>query len=66
MSKKRELALKKARKIKMVLLDVDGVMTDGRFLLDGRGSETRKVLPCPSSLSTSIRPRWASTILREW
>lgn len=31
----------KARKIKMLLLDVDGVMTDGRIILDNRGNELK-------------------------
>ncbi len=31
----------KAKKIKLLLLDVDGVMTDGRIILDSRGNETK-------------------------
>jgi 3-deoxy-D-manno-octulosonate 8-phosphate phosphatase (KDO 8-P phosphatase) len=31
----------KAKKIKLLLLDVDGVMTDGRIILDNRGNETK-------------------------
>jgi 3-deoxy-D-manno-octulosonate 8-phosphate phosphatase (KDO 8-P phosphatase) len=31
----------KAKKIKLLLLDVDGVMTDGTIILDDRGSETK-------------------------
>src|ERR1035438_294897 len=30
------------------------------------GSKTRKAVPLPDSLSTSILPRWASTIILEW
>src|ERR1019366_7620154 len=30
------------------------------------GSKTRKAVPLPGSLSTSILPRWASTIILEW
>lgn len=30
-----------AKKIKMLLLDVDGVMTDGRIILDNQGNETK-------------------------
>ncbi len=37
----KTLARKRARKIKMVLLDVDGVMTDGTFFLDGQGNEMK-------------------------
>src|SRR5512147_2146210 len=29
----------KAKKVKMLLLDVDGVLTDGRIILDNRGNE---------------------------
>lgn len=32
---------KKARAIKLLLLDVDGVLTDGRIILDDRGVETK-------------------------
>ena len=31
----------KARKIKLVLLDIDGVMTDGRMIYDNRGNELK-------------------------
>ena len=31
----------KAKKIKLLLLDVDGVMTDGTILLDSQGNETK-------------------------
>ncbi len=31
----------KARKIKLLLLDVDGVMTDGRIILDNQGNELK-------------------------
>lgn len=31
----------RAKKIKMLLLDVDGVMTDGRIILDNQGIETK-------------------------
>jgi 3-deoxy-D-manno-octulosonate 8-phosphate phosphatase (KDO 8-P phosphatase) len=32
---------KKAAKIKLLLLDVDGVLTDGRIIIDDRGIETK-------------------------
>ncbi len=32
---------KKAKKIKLLLLDVDGVMTDGSIILDNQGNETK-------------------------
>jgi 3-deoxy-D-manno-octulosonate 8-phosphate phosphatase (KDO 8-P phosphatase) len=32
----------KARKIKLLLLDVDGVLTDGAILLDGDGKENKR------------------------
>jgi 3-deoxy-D-manno-octulosonate 8-phosphate phosphatase (KDO 8-P phosphatase) len=31
----------KARKIKLLLLDVDGVLTDGRIILDNKGNELK-------------------------
>ncbi len=31
----------KLKKIKMLILDVDGVMTDGRIIMDGEGLETK-------------------------
>ena len=31
----------KAKKIRLLLLDVDGVLTDGCIILDGRGNETK-------------------------
>lgn len=33
---------KKAKAIKLLLLDVDGVLTDGRIILDDRGVETKQ------------------------
>ena len=39
--KKREELTEKARKIRLLLLDVDGVMTDGRLYLDDDGRQTR-------------------------
>src|SRR5574341_802046 len=40
--KKPRLSIQsKAKKIKMLLLDVDGVMTDGRIILDNQGNETK-------------------------
>ena len=33
---------KKAGKIKLLLLDVDGVLTDGRIIVDDRGVETKQ------------------------
>ena len=33
--------LGKAKKIRLLLLDVDGVLTDGSIILDGRGNETK-------------------------
>ena len=34
--------LKKAAKIQLLLLDVDGVLTDGRIIIDDRGIETKQ------------------------
>jgi len=34
---------KKAAKIRLLLLDVDGVLTDGRIIIDDRGVETKHV-----------------------
>jgi 3-deoxy-D-manno-octulosonate 8-phosphate phosphatase (KDO 8-P phosphatase) len=34
--------LKKAAKIDLLLLDVDGVLTDGRIIIDDRGIETKQ------------------------
>jgi 3-deoxy-D-manno-octulosonate 8-phosphate phosphatase (KDO 8-P phosphatase) len=34
--------LKKAARIKLLLLDVDGVLTDGRIIIDDRGVETKQ------------------------
>lgn len=40
--KKSNQSLKaRAKKIKILLLDVDGVMTDGRITLDNQGNETK-------------------------
>jgi len=36
------LVLRKAVKIKLLLLDVDGVLTDGRIIIDDRGVETKQ------------------------
>ena len=33
---------RKAKKIKLLLLDVDGVLTDGRIIIDDRGVETKQ------------------------
>ncbi len=36
-----ETILNKARKIKLLLLDVDGVLTDGRIIYDSRGHDAK-------------------------
>jgi len=36
-----ESVLSKARKIKLLLLDVDGVLTDGRIIYDSRGRDSK-------------------------
>ncbi len=36
-----EQVKKRARKIKMLILDVDGVLTDGRIIYDGHGNELK-------------------------
>jgi len=42
MRKQTKAALRaKAKKIKMLLLDVDGVLTDGRIILDNQGNELK-------------------------
>jgi 3-deoxy-D-manno-octulosonate 8-phosphate phosphatase (KDO 8-P phosphatase) len=40
-SKPMEIILQKARKIRLLLLDVDGVLTDGRILFDEDGREIK-------------------------
>lgn len=34
-------AIERARRIKMLIMDVDGVMTDGRIIVDSEGRETK-------------------------
>ena len=34
-----EVLMKKAEKVRFLLLDVDGIMTDGKIFLDGQGNE---------------------------
>jgi 3-deoxy-D-manno-octulosonate 8-phosphate phosphatase (KDO 8-P phosphatase) len=34
-------SLEKAKNVKLLILDVDGVLTDGRIVIDGRGVETK-------------------------
>ncbi len=41
MNKNNASVSSKAKKIKLLLLDVDGVMTDGRIILDSQGNETK-------------------------
>jgi 3-deoxy-D-manno-octulosonate 8-phosphate phosphatase (KDO 8-P phosphatase) len=41
MRKTRQSLQAKARKIKFLLLDVDGVLTDGTIILDNRGNELK-------------------------
>lgn len=41
MNKTKTSIQAKAKKIKLLLLDVDGVMTDGRIILDDRGNELK-------------------------
>jgi 3-deoxy-D-manno-octulosonate 8-phosphate phosphatase (KDO 8-P phosphatase) len=36
---KQSLCLEKARNVRCIVFDVDGVLTDGRIFLDGRGKE---------------------------
>lgn len=36
-----EFLLEKAKKIKLLLLDVDGVLTDGRIIYDSRGRDSK-------------------------
>jgi 3-deoxy-D-manno-octulosonate 8-phosphate phosphatase (KDO 8-P phosphatase) len=42
MSKKNREIIKKAKKIKLLILDVDGVMTDGSIILDNEGNEFKR------------------------
>jgi 3-deoxy-D-manno-octulosonate 8-phosphate phosphatase (KDO 8-P phosphatase) len=39
--KSNQILKAKAKKIKMLLLDVDGVLTDGRIILDNQGNELK-------------------------
>src|SRR3990172_9167848 len=41
MKKSKQSIGKKAKKIKLLLLDVDGVLTDGRIILDNHGNELK-------------------------
>jgi 3-deoxy-D-manno-octulosonate 8-phosphate phosphatase (KDO 8-P phosphatase) len=41
MKKNKTSIQSKAKKIKLLLLDVDGVLTDGRILLDNQGNEQK-------------------------
>jgi 3-deoxy-D-manno-octulosonate 8-phosphate phosphatase (KDO 8-P phosphatase) len=41
MNKTKTSIKSKAKKIKLLLLDVDGVLTDGRILLDNQGNEQK-------------------------
>jgi len=41
MRKKQESLKTKTKKIKLLLLDVDGVLTDGRIFLDNQGNELK-------------------------
>src|SRR3972149_5788256 len=41
MKKTKQSIGKKAKKIKLLLLDVDGVLTDGRIILDNHGNELK-------------------------
>jgi 3-deoxy-D-manno-octulosonate 8-phosphate phosphatase (KDO 8-P phosphatase) len=41
MKKTKTTIRSKAKKIKLLLLDVDGVLTDGRILLDNQGNELK-------------------------
>lgn len=41
MKKSRQTLQARAKKIKLLLLDVDGVMTDGRIILDNQGNEIK-------------------------
>ena len=41
MKKSRTSIESRLKKIKLLLLDVDGVMTDGRIILDSRGNESK-------------------------
>jgi 3-deoxy-D-manno-octulosonate 8-phosphate phosphatase (KDO 8-P phosphatase) len=41
MKKAKATIQSKAKKIKLLLLDVDGVLTDGRILLDNQGNELK-------------------------
>src|SRR5512136_3402023 len=41
MKKSKPSMLLKVKKIKLLLLDVDGVLTDGRIILDNQGNELK-------------------------
>jgi 3-deoxy-D-manno-octulosonate 8-phosphate phosphatase (KDO 8-P phosphatase) len=41
MIKSKQILQSKAKKIKLLLLDVDGVLTDGRIILDNQGNELK-------------------------
>lgn len=41
MAQPYDIAVQKARKVKLFILDVDGVMTDGRIIFDEKGNEIK-------------------------
>ncbi len=41
-----EAILKKAKKIKLLLLDVDGVLTDGKIIINAKGEEIKNFYVC--------------------
>ena len=51
---------KKAQKIKLLLLDVDGVLTDGQIVMDDRGQETKQFYFL--GLLTDLRGGYASRV----
>src|SRR4029079_1261765 len=48
------------RQLPGVVLDHEDLVLDHHWT-EGAGSVNEKVLPCPSSLSTQMRPPWSST-----
>ena len=47
--------LEKAKKIRFLLLDVDGVMTDGKIYYDSEGGRSRPSISMTATGSTSFR-----------
>jgi len=52
----KNAAYRKSQKLKLLILDVDGVLTDGKLFFDNAGNEYKYSMQDGHALSCCVRP----------